>query len=302
MEVIELPGYTREEKIAIARQFLVPKQLSEHGLTPDRLDFALEGIDFIVDHYTREAGVRNLERQVASICRNVAVRVAAGEDVQIMADAAFVEAALGPPRHERNIAEKLGTPGVATGLSWTPAGGDLMFVESSRMPGKGLVHLTGQMGDVMKESVAAAFTYIRSHAAQLGLSEDFLTTIDVHVHMPQGGIKEGPSAGIAIFVSLASMLTRLRVRPDVAMTGEITLRGTILRVEGIKEKLLAAHRAGMRTIVMPKRNERDLEDLPDSVRKDLTIHLVSRVDEVLALALQVPDAPPAPAETAPAAP
>ena len=302
MEVIELPGYTREEKIAIARQFLVPKQLSEHGLTPDRLDFALEGIDFIVDHYTREAGVRNLERQVASICRNVAVRVAAGEDVQIMADAAFVEAALGPPRHERNMAEKLGSPGVATGLSWTPAGGDLMFVESSRMPGKGLVHLTGQMGDVMKESVAAAFTYIRSHAAQLGLSEDFLTTIDVHVHMPQGGIKEGPSAGIAIFVSLASMLTRLRVRPDVAMTGEITLRGTILRVEGIKEKLLAAHRAGMRIIVMPKRNERDLEDLPDSVRKDLTIHLVSRVDEVLALALQVPDAPPAPAETAPAAP
>jgi len=302
MEVIELPGYTREEKIAIARQFLVPKQLSEHGLTPDRLDFALEGIDFIVDHYTREAGVRNLERQVASICRNVAVRVAAGEDVQIMADAAFVEAALGPPRHERNMAEKLGLPGVATGLSWTPSGGDLMFIESSRMPGKGLVHLTGQMGDVMKESVAAAFTYIRSHAAQLGLSEDFLTTIDVHVHMPQGGIKEGPSAGIAIFVSLASMLTRLRVRPDVAMTGEITLRGTILRVEGIKEKLLAAHRAGMRIIVMPKRNERDLEDLPDSVRKDLTIHLVSRVDEVLALALQVPDAPPAPAETAPAAP
>jgi ATP-dependent Lon protease len=302
MEIIELPGYTRDEKIAIARQFLVPKQLSEHGLTPDRLDFSLEGIDFIVDHYTREAGVRGLERQVASICRNVAVRVAAGEDVQIIADPAFIEAALGPPRHERNVAEKLGVPGVATGLSWTASGGDLMFVESSRMPGKGLVHLTGQMSDVMKESVAAAFTYIRSHAALLGLAEDFLTTIDVHVHMPQGGIKEGPSAGVAIFVSIASMLTRLRVRPDVAMTGEITLRGTILGVEGIKEKLLAAHRAGVKHVILPKRNERDLEDLPDAVRKDLVIHLISRVDEVLALALEVPAAPPPPVETAPAAP
>ncbi len=302
MEVIELPGYTRDEKIAIARQFLVPKQLSEHGLTPDRLDFSLDGIDFIVDHYTREAGVRGLERQVASICRNVAVRVAAGEDLQIVADPAFIEAALGAPRHERNIAEKLGVPGVATGLTWTASGGDLMFVEASRMPGKGLVHLTGQMSDVMKESVAAAFTYIRSHAAQLGLADDFLTTIDVHVHMPQGGIHEGPSAGVAIFVSIASMLTRLRVRPDVAMTGEITLRGTILRVEGIKEKLLAAHRAGVRHIILPKRNERDLEDVPDSVRKDLTIHLISRIDEVLALALEVPTIPPPPIETAPAAP
>jgi len=302
MEIIELPGYTREEKIAIARQFLVPKQLSEHGLSPDRLDFSTEGIDFIVDHYTREAGVRNLERQVASICRNVAVRVAAGEDVQIIADGPFVEAALGPPRHERNIAEKLGAPGVATGLSWTPAGGDLLFVESSRMPGKGHVHLTGQMGDVMKESVAAAFTYIRAHAGKLGLSEDFLTTIDVHVHMPQGGIKEGPSAGVAIFVSLASMLTRLRARPDLAMTGELTLRGAILRVDGIKEKLLAAHRAGIRSVLIPSRNERDLDDVPESVRKDLTIHLVSRLDEVLAIALEMPSAPPADAETAPAAP
>jgi ATP-dependent Lon protease len=303
MEVIELPGYTRDEKLAIARGFLVPKQLSEHGLTPERLEFSDEGLDFIVDHYTREAGVRGLERRIAAVCREVAVRLAQGEDVYVTADPELVQKALGPPRHERAVAEKVGHPGVATGLAWTPAGGELLFVEAQKMPGKGGIHLTGQMGDVMKESVATAFTYIRSRARSLGLDEDFLSTLDVHVHLPQGALpKDGPSAGLAVFVALASMLTKIKVRPDVAVTGELTLRGAILQVEGVKEKLLGAHRGGIRHVVLPKRNVPDLDEVPEAVRNDLVLHFVSRVDEVLPLVLELPDAPPAPAETAPAAP
>ncbi len=262
MEVIELPGYTREEKRAIAKQFLVPKQLSEHGLTPERLDVTDEAIDKVVDEYTHEAGVRKLEQQVAAMCRAVAVRFASGEDVHIVAGSDFVREVLGPERHERQHAERTAAAGVAAGLAWTPAGGELMLVEASRMPGTGQVHLTGQMGDVMKESVAAAFTYIRARANKLGLPEEFLSKLDIHVHLPQGGVpKEGPSAGIAIFVALLSMLTRVKVRPDVAMTGEITLRGSVLRVGGIKEKCLAAHRAGIKHVILPKRNEPDLDEL-----------------------------------------
>lgn len=289
MELINIPGYTRDEKKAIARDFLVPKQLSEHGLTPDRLEFPPEAIDFIVDGYTREAGVRNLERMVASVCRAVAVRLATGEDVYITADPAWIEKTLGPTRSESTVAEKITAPGIATGLSWTPAGGDLMFIEASRVAGRGMVHLTGSMGDILKESVAAAFTYIRSRASSLGLSEDFLSKLDVHVHLPAGGMPiDGPSAGLAIFVALASMLTRIKVRSDVAVSGEITLRGTILGVEGIKEKLLAAHRAGIKHVILPKRNEPDFEEVPENVRRDLTVHWVSRVDEVLELALEIP--------------
>jgi ATP-dependent Lon protease len=287
MEVIEIPGYTRDEKKAIAREFLIPKQLSEHGLTPDRLDFSSESIDTIVDNYTREAGVRTLEQRVAAMCRHVAVRLAKGEDVYVTADPETVQDVLGPPSHEKEVAERLAAIGVSAGLSWTPAGGDLMFVESSRMPGRGHVHLTGQMGDVMKESAAAAFTYLRARSRTLGLDADFLTKMDVHVHLPQGGIpKDGPSAGIAIMVSLASMLTGIKVRPDVAMTGEITLRGNVLRVGGIKDKTLAAHRAGVKHVIMPKLNEPDLDDIPKEVKAALQIHLVSRVDEALALALE----------------
>jgi ATP-dependent Lon protease len=287
MEVIEIPGYTRDEKKAIATEFLIPKQLSEHGLTPDRLDFSPEAIDTIVDNYTREAGVRTLEQRIAAMCRHVAVRLAKGEDVYVTSDSETVEAVLGPPTHEKEVAERVAAVGVSAGLSWTPAGGDLMFVESTRMPGRGQVHLTGQMGDVMKESAAAAFTYLRARASTLGLAPDFLTKIDVHVHLPQGGIpKDGPSAGTAILVSLASMLTGIKVRPDVAMTGEITLRGTVLRVGGIKDKCLAAQRAGVKHVILPKLNEPDLDDIPKEVRSSLELHLVSRVDEVLALALE----------------
>ena len=300
MELIHIPGYTRDEKKAIARDFLIPKQLSEHGLTPERLEFPEAAIDFIVDGYTREAGVRNLERQIASVCRAVAVRMASGEDVYVEADPAWIEKTLGATRHERTAAEKMNAPGIAAGLSWTPAGGDLMFIEASKMPGRGMVHLTGGMGDVLKESVAAAFTYIRVRAASLGLSEDFLSKLDVHVHLPAGGMPiDGPSAGLAIFVALASMLTRIKVRSDVAVSGEITLRGTILGVEGIKEKCLAAHRAGIKYVILPKRNEPDIEEVPENIRRDLTVHWVSRVDEVLALALEIAPAPSAPEAAAP---
>jgi ATP-dependent Lon protease len=292
MEVIELPGYTRDEKQAIARQFLVPKQLSEHGLSPERLEFDDAGVDFIVDHYTREAGVRNLERLVASVCRAVAVRLAEGEDVQQIADPPYIEAVLGPPRHERVLAERVARPGVATGVAWTPGGGDLLFIESTQMPGTGNIHLTGSVGDVMKESVYAALTYVRARARDLGLEPDFLSRTDLHIHMPGGSVpKDGPAAGVAVFVSLASLLTRFKVRPDVAVSGEVTLRGNVLRVEGIKEKCLAAHRAGLKHLVLPSRNEPDLDEVPARVKEDLAIHLVSRIDEVLPLVLELPAAP-----------
>ena len=300
MEILHLAGYTRDEKQSIAKQFLVPKQLSEHGLTPERLDFTDESIHAIVDHYTREAGVRNLERQIASVCRAVAVRMAEGEDVSQVADPPYVETVLGPARHEPLRAEKVGRPGVSTGVAWTPGGGDLLFVESTQMtPGTGNIHLTGNVGDVMKESVYAAFSYIRTRAEQLGLDRDFLSKMDVHVHLPQGSIpKDGPAAGIAVFVSLASMLTKLRVRPDVAMSGEMTLRGSVLRVSGIKEKCLAAHRAGLAHVLLPARNEPDLEEVPQHVKDGLHIHLVRRLDEVLPLVLDLPPAPGAPEEAA----
>ncbi|GAB5541966.1 MAG: endopeptidase La [Sandaracinaceae bacterium] len=292
MELIELPGYTRDEKQAIAKQFLIPKQLSEHGLTPERLEFSDEGVDFLVDSYTREAGVRNLERQVASVCRAVAVRMASGEDVEQLADPEYVEEVLGAPRHESQIAEKVARPGISTGVAWTPGGGDLLFVESTRMPGTGKIHLTGNVGDVMKESVYAAFTYIRARAEKLGLEPDFMTKMDVHVHLPQGAIpKDGPAGGIAVFVALASLLTQLKVRPDVAMSGELTLRGHVLKVSGIKEKCLAAQRAGIKHVIFPSRNEPDLDDVPDAIKRDLEIHLVSKLDEVLPLVLDLPPAP-----------
>ncbi|MET0342790.1 MAG: endopeptidase La [Polyangiales bacterium] len=287
MEVIEIPGYTRDEKKAIARQFLIPKQLSEHGLTVERLEFTDAAIDTIVDSYTREAGVRTLEQRVAAVCRHVAVRLARGEDVYVTCEPDTIQEVLGPPIHEKEVVERQPTVGLSAGLSWTPSGGDLMFIESMRMPGKGQVHLTGQMGEVMKESAAAAFTYLRARAKSLGLDADFLSKIDVHVHLPQAAIpKDGPSAGIAILVSLASMLTGVKVRPDVAMTGEITLRGNVLRVGGLKDKCLAAHRAGVKHVILPKLNEPDLDDVPKEVRSELQIHLVSRVDEALALALE----------------
>jgi ATP-dependent Lon protease len=212
------------------------------------------------------------------------VRLAAGEDVSILADPPFIESVLGAAKTRRQETERSARAGVATGLAWTPAGGDLLFVEATRMPGTGQLHLTGNMGDVLKESAAAAFTFVRARAEQLGLPEDFVSHTDIHVHLPAGGVpKDGAAAGVPLFVALASLLTELKIRPDVAMSGEITLRGNVLKVGGIKEKCLAAHRAGVSRILLPKRNEPDLEEVPDEVREDLEICLVSRVDEVLGL-------------------
>ncbi|MGB3050214.1 MAG: endopeptidase La [Polyangiales bacterium] len=284
MEVIEISGYTSREKRSIARDFLIPRQLSEHGLSPERLDFSDEAIDILIDSYTHEAGVRKLEQQAAAVCRAIAVRLANGEDVSIMADPPFIESVLGAAKAKRQKPERIPRAGVATGLAWTAAGGDLLFVEATRMPGTGKLHLTGNMGDVLKESAAAAFTFVRTRAGELGLPEDFVSHIDIHVHLPAGGVpKDGAAAGVPLFVALASALTQFKVRPDVAMSGEITLRGNVLKVSGIKEKCLAAHRAGVARVVLPKRNAPDLEDVPAEVRDDLEICLVSTIDEVLGL-------------------
>ena len=284
MEVIEFPGYTEEEKIKITRKFLIPRQLSDHGLSPERLDFNDEAIDVMIESYTNEAGVRKLEQQAAAVCRDVAVRLAKGEDVSLVADADFIAGVLGAPKAKRQQPERTPRPGVATGLAWTPAGGDILFVEATKMPGSGQLHLTGNMGDVLKESATAAFTFVRARAKDLGLPDDFISQTDIHVHLPAGAVpKDGAAAGIPLFVALASLFTQVKVRPDVAMSGEITLRGNVLKVGGIKEKCLAAHRAGIKRIVLPKRNEPDLEEVPEEVREDLEVCLISRVDEVMRL-------------------
>lgn len=289
MEVIDIPGYTREDKLAIAQSFLIPRQLSDHGLTPDHLEFTDSALERLVNEYTAEAGVRHLAQQVAAICRAVAVRVASGDMRHIDADGAFVEQVLGAPKYELDVAEKVPAPGIATTLTWTPGGGEIMLIESTQMPGKGEVQLTGKMGDVLKESAAAAFSYIRARASSFGLKEDFLNRVDVHVHLPKGAVpKDGPAMGLSIFLALISMFRGVALRPDVAVTGEITLRGKVLRVDGLKQKCLAAHRAGIKHVVLPKANEPDVDEVPDRIRNDLRIHFVSRVDEVLDLALVEP--------------
>lgn len=300
MEVIDLPGYTRREKKAIARSFIIPRQLEDHGLTPERLDFAPEGVDSLVDGYTNEAGVRRLEQQVAAVCRAVAVRFAKGEDVAQIADPKFVESVLGAPHYHLEERDPNPSAGLSTGLAWTPAGGKLLHVEARRMPGSGQVRVTGQLGDVMQESVAAAFTYVRARSATFGLPDDFLQKIDIHVHLPEGAVpKDGASAGLPIVAAIASMLTRHRVRPDTATTGEITLRGNVLRISGVKEKCLAAHRHGIKRVVLPAQNEPDLDEVPEEVRKDLDIRFVSKIADALPLLLDMPDVPKDAANPAP---
>ena len=303
MEVIECPGYTRAEKLAIAREFLGPKQLSAHGLTDERLDLTREGIEKIVDSYTREAGVRNLEREIGAVCRAAVMRIAEGEsDLHMVADGALVERILGPARFMPDLAERTSTPGVATGLAWTPSGGDILFIEATQMPGKGDVMVTGNLKSVMSESAATAVSFVRSHAKELGLDPEFLKKTDLHLHVPKGGTpKDGPSAGVTMFSAVASLLLHCPVRKDVAMTGEITLRGSVLPVGGIKEKILAAHRAGIRAVLLPARNERDMEEVPLDVRSELTVHYIKRISEVLPLVLEpplvAPEAPPVDADT-----
>ncbi len=291
LEIIELPGYTRQEKKQIARKFLVPKQLEDHGLTNDRCEITDESLFDIIDSYTREAGVRNLEREVGSVFRAVAVRVAEGlaQDHEVVTPVQ-VEEFLGPKKYVSEVAERTAEPGVATGLAWTAVGGDILFIEATQMPGKGKLTLTGQLGDVMKESVTAALSFVRGRAAALGLDAgNFLENKDLHVHVPAGAVpKDGPSAGVTMYTALVSLLINVPVRPDVAMTGEITLRGNVLAVGGIKEKLLAAHRAGIKRVIIPERCVKDLIDVPEEVKREMEILSVRRMDEVLALALKDP--------------
>jgi ATP-dependent Lon protease len=287
LEILELPGYTREEKLFIAERYLLKRQLGEHGLTEAHLTITRSALIEVIEHYTREAGVRNLERELANICRAVAVKVAAGETFKTEISADDVADILGPPRFFSEVALRTEEPGVATGLAWTPTGGDILFIEATRMPGKGSLLLTGQLGEVMKESAQAALSYVRARAETLGISSGFFEKTDVHLHVPAGGIpKDGPSAGVAMLSAIASLFTRRRVRSDTAMTGEITLRGSVLPVGGIKEKVLAAHRAGIRRIVLPERNNKDLVDVPEETRRELEIIPVKRVDEALEAALE----------------
>ena len=288
MEVLEIPGYTEEEKLAIARDHLVQKQISNHGLTPDQLVITDEALSTVIRGYTREAGVRNLEREVGALCRKAARRRAEGDETALTITPAVVMDMLGAPTFlDEEIEERTKDPGVAIGLAWTPAGGDVLLVEASRMPGSGTLTLTGQLGDVMKESARAALSWFRAHAAAYGADPDFFKNAEIHLHVPSGAIpKDGPSAGVTIATALASELTRRAVRGDIAMTGEVTLSGRVLPVGGIKEKVLAARRVGIKEVILPRQNEKNVkEDLSEDLKRDLTIHYVQTVDEVLLLAL-----------------
>ncbi len=300
MDVIEIPGYTAHDKRHIARQYLIPKSLESHGLTEEHLELDDEALEKIVRNYTREAGVRNLERRIDEIARGVAVKVAEsveqaekGEDVDeihMEVDADKVSDFLGPEKYQYEVAQRTTHPGVATGLAWTAAGGDILFIESTKMPGKGELVLTGQLGDVMKESVRAALSYIRSRAEEFNIDKTFMSNHDLHIHVPAGAIpKDGPSAGITMYISLLSLLTNIKIRSDVAMSGEITLRGNILPVGGIKEKVLAAHRSEIKRVVLPARNEKDMVDVSDEIKEDLEFYFVEHVSELPELVLEEGD-------------
>ncbi len=288
MEVIELGGYTEREKLAIARDHLVARQVTNHGLTADQIVFTDESLSAIVRGYTREAGVRNLEREIGSVCRKVARRRAEGDERPVTVTDALVEEFLGAPRHlDEALAHRTQDPGVAIGLAWTPVGGDVLLIEASRMAGGSQLTLTGSLGDVMKESARIALSWFRAHAAQYGVDPRFYTDSEIHLHVPSGAIpKDGPSAGVTMVVALASALSGRPVRGDLAMTGEVTLSGRVLPVGGIKEKVLAARRHGIHQVILPKQNETNVrEDLSDEIRRGLTVHFVTEVAEVLALAL-----------------
>jgi len=293
MEIIRIAGYTDIEKLNIAKRYLVPKQLEANGLKTDNLEFSDNGILNILRHYTKEAGVRNLEREIASICRKVVVEVVRSERkacVQITGK--NLGKYLGPPRFRFGKIEGENKVGVATGLAWTELGGELLATEVTVMPGKGKLIITGRLGDVMQESAQAALSYVRSRAEELGLERDFYQRVDIHIHVPEGAIpKDGPSAGITMATSLVSALTKVPVRHDLAMTGEVTLRGRILPIGGLKEKVLAAHRGGIKTVLIPAENEKDIKEIPPTILRSITIKLVDHMDQVLrqALVLDHPD-------------
>jgi ATP-dependent Lon protease len=287
MEVLELPGYTQEEKVAIAQRYLIPKQLQENGLHVEQLSFTPEAIRAVIAGYTREAGLRNLERMLARVCRKVARGRTEGRRETVEVTPKNLAEFLGPRQFFAEVAERAGIPGVATGLAWTPTGGEILFVEATRMRGKGGLLLTGHLGDVMKESAQAALSYVRSNAPSLGVAEDLFERTDIHIHVPAGAIaKDGPSAGIAMVVALTSVLTNTPTKPLTAMTGEITLRGKVLPVGGIKEKVLAAGRAGITTVILPHHNEKDLIDVAREIREKITFVFVEDIREAIAAALE----------------
>ena len=299
MEVIQLAGYTEEEKLEIAKRYLVPRQIERNGLRPSQIEIAEDALKLVIEGYTREAGVRNLEREIGSLCRKVAREYAEGRRRRKRTvRAKAVAELLGRRRLTHESKRRTSEPGVATGLAWTPAGGEVLFVEDAAYPGEGRLQVTGQLGDVMKESAAAALSYVKAHADQLGsdVPEDWFRTHDIHVHMPAGATpKDGPSAGITITTALASLATGRPVRADTAMTGEVTLTGQVLPIGGLKEKALAAQRAGITRVIAPKENEHDLEDFPDLLRDGMEFLFVDSVDQVLAAALEngaVPARPP----------
>jgi ATP-dependent Lon protease len=291
MEVIELGGYTEEEKVEIAERHLIPKQVEEHGLKPTQIVFRREAVQRLIRHYTREAGVRNLEREIGSVVRKATRMFAEGHKAKVTVNQKFIETALGAPRFlSDEVAERDLSAGTAIGLAWTPVGGEVLFIETTKMPGhKGLI-VTGQLGDVMRESVTAALSYVRSHADELKIATDFYDKTEIHVHVPAGAVpKDGPSAGVTMLTALTSLLTNRKVKPRLAMTGEITLSGQVLPVGGIKEKVLAANRAGVDTVILPHQNEKDyLEDVPKEIRDKLKAHFVKNADQVLRLALERP--------------
>jgi ATP-dependent Lon protease len=289
MEVLEIAGYTEEEKLQIAIVHLVDKQVKNHGLTSEQLKFMPEAIRAVIRGYTREAGVRNLEREIGALCRKAARQRAEGNEAFVTVTPDVVVEMLGAPKFlDEEMEERTKDPGVAIGLAWTPAGGEVLFIEASRMSGTGSLTLTGQLGDVMKESARAALSWLRTHAREYNIDPDFFKSAEIHVHVPSGAIpKDGPSAGVTMTAAMASQLTGRPVRGDIAMTGEITLSGRVLPVGGIKEKVLAARRVGINEVILPKQNGKNVnEDLTPELRKDLVVHLVSSIDEVLALALQ----------------
>jgi ATP-dependent Lon protease len=289
MEIIALPGYTEEEKVGIACRFLVPKQIAAHGLTPDEIEIDTPSVRTVIRDYTREAGVRNLEREIASVIRKAAREIAEGTTPRVIVAPDTVRTYLGRPKYYPEAAERIDRPGVATGLVVTPAGGDILFVEASAVPGKKELRITGQLGEVMRESVEAALSHVRTRASWLGIPDEFFETRDIHVHVPGGAVpKDGPSAGVTVAVALASAFTGRVVREDVAMTGEVTLRGKVLPVGGVKEKVLGAHRAGIKTVIIPRRNEGDLDELPEELRREVQFELVDSVDEVLERVLTPP--------------
>jgi ATP-dependent Lon protease len=290
LEIIEVSGYTMDEKFHIARKHLIPKQLKEHGMDENALSISDDALRAALSGYTREAGVRQLQRQITKLCRAITLEIARTPDVKATPqkiDEAALDKHLGKIKFHNDLAERAAMPGVATGLAWTPVGGDILFVETSRMPGKGGIEITGQLGDVMKESARAALSYVRSNADKLGVPSKMLEAQDLHIHFPAGGVpKDGPSAGVTIFTALTSLFTGRRVRPETAMTGECTLRGRVLPVGGIKEKVIAAHRAGIKRVILPKKNERDLDDVPKATRDAMEFILAEDMSDVLAAALE----------------